>query len=416
MKLINQPVNSQLGNELVKLIQTNKYNEIYIVVAFAKNSGVLRLKDYFDKFRANGGKITVYVGIDLYGTSYEALTNLFNCTDQLKIIHYEGTQTFHPKIYFFKGDEISTIIVGSNNLTSGGLWSNFESCIYQDILNPDTSQSCKDFYDYINFLNSDKCSSILVDSQNTIDELYKDHYITKEITEILKKLQEKTKKEHNSDNIKTSKFKVIFKSLIPSLFKDKKEKSKKAILPEIDSNEIKTEITFSNNNLSNFWIESKAMTGGSRNILDLSKKSLISKGNISGSILEIKGESKFIHGAVEFFELDPMAVNVKKDITLNFLGTDYIGNTILYPTGNNANGTWRLQIKGVDKDKNEITKVFGKIEDKYLVEKILVFSKISSDYYYLSVYSSKEISNFENTSKILAYNGSVKTAKKLGYF
>ena len=111
------------------------------------------------------------------------------------------------------------------------------------------------------------------------------------------------------------------------------------------------------------------MTGGSRNILDLSKKSLISKGNISGSILEIKGESKFIHGAVEFFELDPMAVNVKKDITLNFLGTDYIGNTILYPAGNNANGTWRLQIKGVDKDKNEITKVFGKIEDKYLVEK-----------------------------------------------
>lgn len=102
MKLINQPVNSQLGNELVKLIQTNKYNEIYIVVAFAKNSGVLRLKDYFDKFRANGGKITVYVDIDLYGTSYEALTNLFNCTDQLKIIHYEGTQTFHPKIYFLK--------------------------------------------------------------------------------------------------------------------------------------------------------------------------------------------------------------------------------------------------------------------------------------------------------------------------
>ena len=87
------------------------------------------------------------------------------------------------------------------------------------------------------------------------------------------------------------------------------------------------------------------MTGGSRNILDLSKKSLVESGNPTGTPFYL-GEAGFMRGGVEFFGLNPTATDQTANITINFEGQDYLENTILYPEGNNANGTWRLQIKG----------------------------------------------------------------------
>ena len=43
MPLINQPFNGQLGEILISKLQENYYR-LTILVAFAKNSGVLRIK------------------------------------------------------------------------------------------------------------------------------------------------------------------------------------------------------------------------------------------------------------------------------------------------------------------------------------------------------------------------------------
>ena len=81
MELLNQPFTGQLGNRLIALLDTTDYQTLNIIVAFAKNSGVLRIKDALARFRKRGGKVNVYVGVDLGGTSYEALTVLLLHSD-----------------------------------------------------------------------------------------------------------------------------------------------------------------------------------------------------------------------------------------------------------------------------------------------------------------------------------------------
>ena len=50
MSLINQPFNGQLGEILISKLQEN-YNRLTILVAFAKNSGVLRIKPALEILR-----------------------------------------------------------------------------------------------------------------------------------------------------------------------------------------------------------------------------------------------------------------------------------------------------------------------------------------------------------------------------
>ena len=122
-----------------------------------------------------------------------------------------------------------------------------------------------------------------------------------------------------------------------------------------------------------------------------------------------------MRGGVEFFGVDPASTNVIKDVTLNFEGVDYRHNIILFPTGGNANGTWRLQIKGTSSSKQKITEAFRKKgEGDYLVQKVVTFTKVMDDYYFLSVFPESELKNFEEASRILARNGSTKSAKRLG--
>lgn len=128
MPLINQPFDSQLGNILIEKLRQD-YNCLAIIVAFAKNSGVLRLKPELEQFRARGGRIRVFVGADMGGTSYEALKNLLSLCDALYVVHSaDSAATFHSKVFLFKNDTAIWIAVGSNNLAGGGLWTNFESC------------------------------------------------------------------------------------------------------------------------------------------------------------------------------------------------------------------------------------------------------------------------------------------------
>ena len=162
------------------------------------------------------------------------------------------------------------------------------------------------------------------------------------------------------------------------------------------------------------WFETRKMTGGSRNILDLSKTSLVEHGDPTGTPFDL-GEKKFMRGAVEFFGLSPTATDQTKNIILNFEGVDYSNNTILYPVGENPNGTWRLQIKGVSSSNEKITEVFrGESESLHLVEKVITFTKIQDDYYFLSVFPEAELESFKIASSILARNGKVPSARFLG--
>jgi hypothetical protein len=161
------------------------------------------------------------------------------------------------------------------------------------------------------------------------------------------------------------------------------------------------------------WFETRSMTGGSRNILDLSKRSLVNRGDPTGTIFDL-GDPRFMRGAVEFFGLNPVDTHRTKDVILQFEGIDYTGNTILFPVGIKANGTWRLQIKGASATGKAITEAFREKSKDYLVNKLITFTRARHDYLYMSVYDAKEMPKLERVSRILARNGETNSARRLG--
>lgn len=435
MELMNQPFTGQLGDRLIELLDSSKYHTLNIAVAFAKNSGVLRVKDSFERFRAQGGKVNVYVGVDLGGTSYEALTALLLHTDSLNVVHAEKGQTFHPKIYQFLGEDIGLVIVGSHNLTGGGLWTNFESSIHVplEVAGSDNKSILNGLNKYFETLSSLEKSLMPISAQDQVEELLNNGYVFKEVTERVR--QQKAVMTDGSrqklfgngitahlprvSRLKYDKVNDTEQSITPESFQSVNfeaqyhpEAPMQAVTDDIDA----LSLSFEHDDSPTIWFETRRMTGGSRNILDLSMKSLVEKGVVTGTSFDLE-EKGFMRGGVEFFGLNPLDTSNGKDITLNFEGVDYHGNTILFPVGENANGTWRLQIKGVSNDGRRITDAFkAHGEEYYLVSKIISFTQIQSDYYFISVFPESEIEDFRSISRILARNGRTKTAKQLGIF
>lgn len=403
LDLLNQPHDGQLGNLLIEALESDEFQSLSVVVAFAKNSGVLRLKDAISSFRVRGGNVTTYVGVDLGGTSYEALTNLLLLVDDLWIVHSENGQTFHPKIYDFVGEKSAMLVVGSNNLTGGGLWTNFESsAIQRSNSKPDAyGNSQTRFADFISNLQLLGPALMKIETQDQIDQLLEGHYIEKEVA---------LRIAASSQSAATKRSERLF------------GKAPRAKLPRLETsageqkaltNEDRPQGNF-NIDEGTIWFETGRMTGGSRNILDLSMKSLVERGDPHSTSFA-HPDSGFMRGGVEFFGLDPSDTSLRKDVTLNFDGVDYFGNAILYPGGANANGTWRLQVRGVDAAGHRITDAFRlKGEPFYLVKKIVTFNKVREDYFYMSVFPESDLESFCTASAILARNGSSRNSRRMG--
>ena len=408
MELMNQPFTGQLGNRLIDLLDSPDFHTLNIAVAFAKNSGVLRIKDSLKKFRDRGGKVNVYVGVDLGGTSHDALTALILHTDSLNVVHSENSQTFHTKIYQFLGKDKGLIVVGSHNLTGGGLWTNFESSVFIPVgrSSANDRRILGDLEDYIRELASLKDSFMPISAQEDIDKLLKHGYIFKEVAEQVRRAKaarQNGSQERLFGNGALAKLPCVTEPTIGT----------RAVVPEVPAGPIPTH---SGEEEQTIWFETRSMTGGSRNILDLSMKSLVERGNPEGTSFYL-GDPKFMRGGVEFFGLNPTVTAQVKNITIHFEGVDYTDNTILFPVGKNANGTWRLQIKGTSASASEkrITEAFrAKGDPHYLVAKVITFTKVTSDYYFMSVCPESDLENFKAASRILARNGSTRAAKFLG--
>lgn len=131
--IIYQPIHDYLGNILIEKLTNREitFDNLYIIVAFAKKSGVSKIQQALTIFRRNGGKIKVVVGIDSKGTTIEGLELLYNLCDEVYVFHDNNPlQNFHPKIYILeKEGEYAEIYIGSSNLTRGGLFSNYEGNI-----------------------------------------------------------------------------------------------------------------------------------------------------------------------------------------------------------------------------------------------------------------------------------------------
>ena len=129
--LLLQPHPDRLGNVLNLRLQDRAWTTFRAAVAFVKRSGVDRIADSLGAF-ARRGHVRMTVGVDVLGTSVEGLESLLNCLGgygEVWIFHNERGPTFHPKMYVFSNDTNAEVIIGSGNLTQGGLFENYEASI-----------------------------------------------------------------------------------------------------------------------------------------------------------------------------------------------------------------------------------------------------------------------------------------------
>ena len=137
----NQPLSIRFGTELLKHVDYVKGIEPYwdtldVAVAWVRASGVSYLQKSFTTFLKNGGHLSFIVGIDLYNTTRDGLQALLDLEGhgvcETVVYHNESGSVFHPKIYLFRNEEEARLIVGSNNLTAAGLFSNVEAGLQVD--------------------------------------------------------------------------------------------------------------------------------------------------------------------------------------------------------------------------------------------------------------------------------------------
>lgn len=408
MPIINQPFQGQLGKILKTELKSN-YSSFTIFSAFAKNSGVLRLKDSLETFRSNGGTVKAFIGIDLDGTSYEALLNLYNLCDELYVIHSENfSTTYHSKMYLLESTSVAWCAIGSNNLTGGGLWTNFESCSIQTYNLPNEKTELDPIYSVIEkYKDPEYECSTKITSINDIDVLLEANYISKEVTQKIDNITKRVSQKKRQKKTQLFGSEKISIPTILSVNKPRKEPFSKSKAPDVDYviNTTPSEPAFTN---EQFWFEMRKSTGGSRNILDLSKLGQIEEGSVVGTPYEYTDPGK-MYGGIKFFDIDPEDTTREKNIIINYLGKDYYPSTIKFAPDN---GSWRIQLKGAPNDDTEELSKFGNRGD--FVHKILVFEKISTEYYVLSLLDESELDRIKSLSRVWARNGSSTASKAYG--
>lgn len=120
----------RLTQWISEALRSGDFRSLRLIVAFAKESALARLQSEFDAFRLRGGTLEAVFGIDLQGTSRQALEFALAHFNATRIWHHPNVfNTFHPKVYLFEGPTAGTIVLGSNNLTVGGTETNCEGAI-----------------------------------------------------------------------------------------------------------------------------------------------------------------------------------------------------------------------------------------------------------------------------------------------
>lgn len=152
-----------------------------VSVAFANARGVALLKHALLKV---GSRAKLFVGIRNEITTKQGLAALLDLKVKLFAIDTGGrSPLFHPKLYFARSKTTARLIVGSANLTTGGLNNNIEASLSLDLdLNlPDDAELAKaieaefkklptDYSDHVLRLRTKKEIVALEQSGRLIDE------------------------------------------------------------------------------------------------------------------------------------------------------------------------------------------------------------------------------------------------------
>jgi superfamily II DNA or RNA helicase/HKD family nuclease len=105
-----------------------KATEVYIHVAYLRESGIAAIRDWIKSFIEQGGKFKLLAGGDFAQTEPSALRFFHELGggSEVRLISSSGLGGFHPKSYLIYTGNRATVIVGSSNFTEGGFQGNIE--------------------------------------------------------------------------------------------------------------------------------------------------------------------------------------------------------------------------------------------------------------------------------------------------
>jgi len=187
IQYVHQPFGEKrLGEILVENLSSGKWDSFRAAIAFARNTGVRHVADTLSRFsRKNRTLLTV--GIDLQGTSIQALESLLAAVRPLGkiwIYHNPISSTFHPKVYLFESESSALAIVGSGNLTEGGLYTNTEAslCCYLDLARDTDKRIHRSIVESLDIWSTDAKQNGLRLSRASLKRLLKNGYLADETT------------------------------------------------------------------------------------------------------------------------------------------------------------------------------------------------------------------------------------------
>jgi len=395
--------NSTAGNLIIDTLADEQYNSFNAFVAFVSIGGLNNILVQLSAFQARGGNIRLYIGVDLNGTSKEALEKLIELEIETYIVFSPNNIIYHPKIYTFEGDIFSRAIVGSSNLTERGLFQSVESSVCVTFHNEDDEMGIeflKAIYEHYNQIISNEHPSCQLLTNEILEILVANKIVIPEainrenLNKINKEFGEKDAADYDALLINFGKLKS---KRPPRGFR--KVATKEEIIVEQNN-----ELNIINETFElpegSMWVETGRMTGGSKNQLDVSKRGVLN------------GEE--IDGSVSYFGIDPDDTDTTLDIDLHLGNKIYIGNTIKY-TPDNSN--WRIQLKGRTENGERLTAIsrmrLG--QDGGFVNKTLLFTRIDDVNYKLEILDTDDRDKLIEHSSVWGKMGNETTGRAYGF-
>lgn len=151
------PFGGRMFDWLRERLVDSDLDHIQMVTAWVKRSGLSRLRSDLSPFRGRGGRVSAIVGIDEGGATVQGLQLARELFDDVRVLHDPASRTFHPKVYLASGASSAHLLVGSNNVTAGGLFSNYEGALVcqLDLTNSDDRALYDQVVSWFELLSSD---------------------------------------------------------------------------------------------------------------------------------------------------------------------------------------------------------------------------------------------------------------------
>jgi hypothetical protein len=144
-----------LRDFLASVAADDTIDQLDVVVAWAKRSGLRRVRAHLESVRDRPGTTRLIVGIDEGGATRQGLELAREIFTTVHVFHDNTWRTFHPKIFLGVGGDRARLLVGSNNLTAGGVFYNYEAALECVLALPEDQGLVDEVRAYIDRLYAD---------------------------------------------------------------------------------------------------------------------------------------------------------------------------------------------------------------------------------------------------------------------